>query len=415
MNTILVSSLPLWEPILAFAAALGLLRHHHSRSAFWLGTYGFIVLFFKDPSQAGMTAAMSHPLALAHIAVSWGAKIACLASICLSFDGPAIRRSASLRRGSRRYRVPTEYLSAPDTRRLLDAVLKLTVIYQAISIILGMFWAFDDPAWGALWQWDFIEITALLTWIGAAIWHLTQSRHCALFLFTVFLCQSLMLCGITDITQISRHAYASTDTAEIWGIILCTWAACLCLWGVRRQQSASSKAAFVPQKPQAKRHLLLLIYPAFIIAIVISGLLPERASSQWVSLDTTGNYRLEGVRAYSAGTCVHYDISLAADGTSLNLPMQACPDASAPLAHADVWVNFSKMRIWALQYRADQGIELLIRPITSNVFMQGILILICLAMFWLLSIQQSMSLNSLSGSSFVVFVPKPFVRRQRIP
>jgi hypothetical protein len=381
MNEILASGLPFWEPILSLTATWALMRLRHHQAAFWMASYGIIVLCCKTSSPTSLTAITSHALAWAHILTSWTAKITILTLICLIFEGPAIRHSASLRRDARRYLAHAEILHARDTRRLHEGCLKLAIIYQAAAITLGMFWAFDDPAWGALWQWDFVEITALLTWICLASWHFNPKRaHLwSIITLAIIYFQSITLYGISNISQISRHAYTNINSAYTWTLFLSLWAILLCIWGIYRSNLISQ--TLVSQPPTApKSHTLYesVIYPAFAATVILSGLLPQTAHSQWINLDAQAPYRLEGIRAQHINNCLHYDIEISTTETYAKLPMMACPHEISPLAHADVWTKFSKVRLWALQYRADKGAEILIRPITLDFIIQCILTLLCL-------------------------------------
>ena len=379
MTAFLINTLPWWEPTLALCAAAALISKNHWPAAFWLASYAVILIGFKDPSQASMADSLQHPLAFGHIILSWGAKIAILTAVCLCFDGPAIRHSASLRRGRRCYFSPTDMLLVKNTHRLLYQTLDVAIIYQTIAILLGMFWAFDDPAWGALWQWDFIEITALLTWICtiACRHDTTRTPVWAIMTLSVLLIQTLTLYGPLDLSEISRHAYANPNSAHMGTICFLVWALLLSTWGC--YQTLISPYLKDISHPSAPTHIYGL-YFGWIGTIVLCGLLPQTAQSQWATINAPSSYHLDGIRAYPEATCMRYELDIVVEQTSATLPLLTCPKHSQPLGYDDIWVKNTRKRIWALQYQADRGTELLIRPITKETNLQVILILFMLGM-----------------------------------
>lgn len=358
--------LPYLEPVLAVTAALILvLRHHHS-TALWLMSYAAIVLICKNPSPA-LDVFSAHPLALAHIFTSWCAKITLLTAICMYFEGSAIRHAASLRRNQRVYLLCPGNLGKANTPRLpLGNILKLGTFYQAIAITLGMFWAFDAPAWGALWQWDFIELSALAILICTCFWQKWPQHSifwAALTLIT-FTTQNLMLYGMADITHLSRHTYGSSNSALAWTIAVMLWTTALWIRGGKKHLLTSLE-------PSTSQVFVAQI--AFVTCILLSGILPQSAISQWASLETTAPFQLIGIRAQKQETCTQYSIEIAASSQTVQLPLIACQEHSSPQGHADIWYGFSRFRLWALQYRADSGVELLVRPITADSCLQGCL------------------------------------------
>ena len=97
------------------------------------------------------------------------------------------------------------------------------VIAQGLCIVIGMFWAYDAPDWGAFWQWDYIELSALYVllslYAGCKESEPKQSFWSWVVIVLLFI-QSLSL--YAGFNHATRHGYEMTQPLPvIAGSLVC--------------------------------------------------------------------------------------------------------------------------------------------------------------------------------------------------
>ena len=97
---------------------------------------------------------------------------------------------------------------------------------------------------------------------------------------------------------------------------------------------------------------------------------------QWAKLDTP-DYQLTGVQTAQENGCMRYHFNIARGGEIWELPYQTCDSANPPQA-VDIWDGMIPRRIWVLDYKAAQGVQLLVRNIAPERLFELWLILLCL-------------------------------------
>ena len=340
-----------------------LLRRRASLHALWLfGLYIAIVLAVHVGGTPDI--ALAHALGPAHITVAFAGKMALIAAVCLQ-------------------------LGACDAIREVRAAL----ILECASIALGMFWALDAPNWGALWQWDRVEMASL--WIALALFAWSQwprqSRLWAwICLILVVLGNAVIYGGI--LPEASRHEYAQVNPAYLAGmaawclgavaaarwhaepfsdwrclhvgaILLCcgTWT---CFGRSVPPWFWAALAAIAWSLTQGRR------WGRIAAGLLTIACLCMPAATPWQTVATTeqpgDGWTLEGIRVQPEGDCYHYRGFVAYRGAHAEVPLDACGSETFPTGFGEIRDGVEFYRAWGTYYRAAEGMELWVRPVTRE-------------------------------------------------
>jgi|GEM_PF-4941612 len=223
--------------------------------------------------------AMRHPLAWSHVLMACTAKILALWGALLVLSG----------------------------RR--PGVGALVLVLQGMAILFGMIWARDALEWGALWQWDGIELIALSLFLVLLGGHTDSTK--TIWAWGVVWIVALQ-CGFIHVSaaSTSRHVYGTTSIALAWAIFLIAWSAAA--WWILRD--ARRQRTFWPLC------LLCLMIGLILCAAMGVHLLPEALYVVYAGLGVALACRWHGVRW---GRRIALAVTLAA--AFLTLPFVAAP------------------------------------------------------------------------------------------
>ena len=324
----------------------------------------------------------------------------------------------------------------------LEKLIRLSLIYQGIGIILGMFWAYDAPDWGSFWQWDFIEISALYIWFSLYAWnhsHPNTRNLWAINTLILIFIQTLSL--YAGLGETSRHGYAVTQQLPVFaGIIILSCALLSSRKFCIRQHypifkyteplSAVSPNTIIsyiehtclliitgimiicgfglsfPAETglcllslvlwlalllcdREKRYLLhQFLFGGFGVVTALSLiLLPVQIEDQWIKTEMPENQlSLQGVKLLNSDDCNHYQFGIGINSNDeTHVQLVICQDQIIHTSPS-YYVSFhpiSLMRIQALDYRANQGVLLRIRDCRLDVlFALWLVFILIFALIW---------------------------------
>ena len=273
-------------------------------------------------------------------------------------------------------------------------LLHTAILFQAATLITGMIWAADAPVWGALWQWDVIETTALC--LFAALYAANRTHHgCYLLVCLWVLLFQIWSIYIVPSAQ-TRHSYGAFDANPLWyGISLCF--AIVIILRLRRSIQHHPVHLCVGLVMSAIPVLVSLniidtrlLYPFFAViwciiafdrksrrcwvlsilgaaTMILPAILGGRESFAHISLDkSTDGIQLLGIRVSQSGSCVQYLPEIRTEsGDTATLSMQSCAQQTVPDGYRDILKSDGLWRIWALDYDSRSGVSVLLRNITG--------------------------------------------------
>jgi len=251
--------------------------------------------------------AMRHPLAWSHVLMACTAKIFALWGSLLVLSG----------------------------RR--PGISALVLVLQGMAIIFGMIWARDALEWGALWQWDGIELIALSLFLVLLGGYVDRTK--TIWAWGVVWIVALQ-CGFIYVSaaSTSRHVYGTTSIALAWGIFLIAWSAAA--WWLLRDARR--------QKTSWALCLLCLMVGFILCAAMGVHLLPEALYVVYAGLGVVIACRWHGARWRHR---IALAVTLAA--ALLTLPFVAAPPrASAWIAttfNEDASLPFHDLRLYGLR------------------------------------------------------------------
>lgn len=422
-----MSSYLYWiEPILMGICLIALVIRRQKSAAIFCVLYLLILVFFRDYSPSAIDYFAAHSLAIPHIVASWAAK-ALIIGACLV------------------------KLTKPEAVRI--SAIKCCILFQSLTIILGMFWAFDAPDWGALWQWDGIETLSLCTLTALLVWNHSTAKQilpATVTLFTIII-QNLALYGVGMTDDISRHSYNQIPQSHLFWIIgQCLFFAAVIVVSLflRKYKKSTDKENRIAENKSDKiasirlcglmtscfictgisiiicagihlqESLLWIVFGVLWVLItlntyvrswvhtILGGIfivmlanLPTKADMTIAKLEMNPQTSLQlvGIEAKTENDILHYTSEIASNNHIFALHFIADEDGIHPKGHMDVRNGFKMERFWAVDYKASQGIILLRRDITLDKWCELLLILIFFAtQSWL--IPKKKSKNDLKDS-----------------
>ncbi|MBQ9818569.1 MAG: hypothetical protein IJM59_14030 [Proteobacteria bacterium] len=383
--------LPYFEIIWMIVVIIILAVRKNGQAAGFMGCWFVIwLLCFADPAAMSQIP-MQHEASVAHILISWCAKISIL--------GVA---SASILR--------------PHGKRVIGVCWAL--ICQCLSVLLGMIWALDDSSWGSLWQWDAIEslslcmVFMLYGWLrspgGTQCWAWGSILLIGL--------QNALVYGLFHFGNSSIHRYADNEHALFVGLGMLGWLVCLAIWHLRHLRHSGN--ANIPQRDtrefvcfavvvlgiaacglripgwalcavfvvvwallsagRTKRSIALCIAGAVILISVTA--LPTRYHTQWAQLEGSGNtetvWKLAGIQTESAGECLRYSAILERDGQFEEVKFDACSNEIRPVDAVEVWGDGRMEQLRVIEYDASRGVGILVRDVTLDRMLELCLIIL---------------------------------------
>ncbi len=422
-----MSSYLYWiEPILMGICLIALIIRRQKSAAIFCGLYLLILVFFRDYSPSAIDYFAAHSLAIPHIITSWAAKALIIGTSLVELTKPEVVRFSAI---------------------------KCCILLQSLTIILGMFWAFDAPDWGALWQWDGIETLSLCTLTSLLILEHSAPKQTLPAIVTLFtlIVQNLALYGFGMTDDISRHSYNQIPQSHLFWIIgQCLFFAVVTAFSLflrKHKKSTDKETHFEENKPdkttsirfcglmtscftcagisviictgiRLEESLLWIVFSILwvlitlntsvrswvhtilgLIFIVMLANLPTKTDLTVARLEMNPQTSLQlvGIEAKSDQEILHYTSEIALNNHIFALHFIADKDGIHPDGHMDVRNCFRMERFWAVDYKASQGITLLRRDITLNKWCELLLILIFFAtQSWL--IPKKKSKNELKDS-----------------
>lgn len=346
-----------------------------------------------------------HSLAQLHIWTSWAAR---MAVICLA----------------------VHTLTSPKSSRLAA---RLVIMIESIAIVTGMFWAFDNYAWGALWQWDSVELISLIVWFALVYGYNAHENRAfwALTTLLAILTQLYMLLGPHALA--SRHNFFVEKFSWIWPIFVGIWLIILLAVYAKTLQTHThtpigmrdsfagilliflgilSLTPFYENVHhaalagiflflwgilwfRAHRKLPLILGCITLLWVLLLPSGPDRPLQQmlWANVDSS-EYVLTGVHSMPKDDCLHYQFDITHNSNEWTLPYQSC-DSSEPPQAADIWDTIIPKRHWVIQYQATKGVQLLVRNTTPERLFELWIILLCL---WFAAIPQKKSPSYLASA-----------------
>lgn len=353
----------------------------------------YLILFVFLRSPVSIDAFFIHWSSPFHIVLSWAAKV-WLLCVGLSHILSGIR---------------------PEPQKI-----QIGLWLCSLSIITGMYWAFDAPNWGELWQWDGIETLSLCSFLS--LYGLKNSREDKL---PAYLCvfmvvvQNIALYGTGLMGEISRHSYAEVSSnALILTISQIMWflfvvglgvlrrarkreyleESCTLekgIFGVIRQSSlivlaGISICVITGVLPAGVENSVIkyIYYGVFtiilagmsnwnsshsraaafcaVITLWIPGILPGDSETELAEIGGSENRaELLGIRAENRGEHIHYLAEIRYGSSFADIEMDGYETGFYPSGHVDV-LNSGIVRIWGVDYRANRGVRLLTRNITLD-------------------------------------------------
>ena len=377
-----------WIEVLLIAAGCVYFALCRKKASFY-AVLVYLCLFVMFRPSVGVDLFLTHWSSPFHIILSWGTKVWML---CL---GTSIVMS-----GVR-----------PEPWKIQTGIW-----LSAASIITGIFWAFDAPNWGFLWQWDGIETLSLCAFF--VLYGLKNSRD---FLFSGYAClvmislQNIALYGTGMTGDISRHSYAEVSShAMILTALQIFWFVAVAVIGrFRRKKVAVKSDDVTAQRPGNGMVWLSAMIALMGIAIcVMTGILPAVTTSlmafvyygafavSWACLSNWRNRvgrvvaicglaticfpgvvsfdsetelaeignreshaELIGIRAESLEERIHYTAEIRYGSELADIEMDSYGNEFYPTDHVDVFSG-GFVRLWGLDYKANRGVNLLVRNIT---------------------------------------------------
>lgn len=348
---------------------------------------GFYFLVHPE-SHSFIETFQEHALAQLHIWTSWAARIAVICIAIHSMTSTKFSRHA----------------------------FRLVILLESISIVTGMFWAFDNYAWGALWQWDSIELISLVVWCTLVYGYNTQEHRnfWALTSLLAILTQIDMLLGPHALA--SRHNFFAEKISLLWPAFIAVWLILLLAICFRMPKTSTNYSTgmrdyfaglllicmgILPMTPfytnlhhtalasiflilwgilwfGARKKIPFILGSITLIWVMLLPSGPDRPLQQFIWANVkSSEYLLTGVHATPKDDCLHYQFDIEHGANAWTLPYQAC-DLSKPPQAIDVWDGIIPKRIWAIQYQAAQGVQLLMRNTTPERLFELWIVLLCL-------------------------------------
>ena len=334
------------------------------------------VVMIVSQVHGASSSRFGHPLAWIHMTSCWMAEVFMLAMIL------------------------SEYLSVLSQYRNFN---RIALVYQSLGIMVGMIWAYDAPDWGAFWQWDFIENSALLIWIALlfsqnAFHSRTRFFWDTLILFLLVV-QTLMLFGGLNLGTGSRHHYAGINHALIVEMIVWILTLAVCHWKFGCRTSPYTEKPGISNKLEVfsgtlmigfillslitdvsqltwvlglimaviwilmsiltKAKIRWVLCALGLITLVWNFLLPMTVTDQWIKLDHEQDLNLYGIEVSKNEDCLQYSAWIGAhDQNTREVLLKYCHEVVMPQKPVD-YIDLSTMqfyRIQALDYRAETGL-----------------------------------------------------------
>ncbi|MBQ9396185.1 MAG: hypothetical protein IJU23_11830 [Proteobacteria bacterium] len=352
----------------------------------------YLCLFVLLRTTVSVDVFFNHWTSPFHIVLSWGAKIW---SLCLG---------TSIVLGGTR----------PEAWKIQTGLW-----LSGISVITGIFWAFDAPNWGAIWQWDGIETLSLCSFL--CLYGLKagkDSRVAGYVCLLLVVVQNIALYGTGMTGDVSRHSYAEiSSNAWIVTAAQILWFVVVAGIGLIKRRKHDTSPGDAENRKSLMHKDKNIIRDGAVIALagiavcVISGLLPAGSEngamkyayyaafalifaglSDWhkgriaaicgmatlcvpcifptnteielaVLQSPDSRAELIGIRAENLGERVHYLAEVRYGSAFADIEMDGYGTGFYPTGHADVFSG-GIVRLWGVDYRANRGVSLLVRSIT---------------------------------------------------